>query len=87
MSATTSVLTVASKNNMHMVRVLMESMRQHHPDWHRCLILADRVDGHFDVAQEPFEIVEAESLHIADFAQMAFAYTPLELWIASSRSL
>jgi glycosyltransferase involved in cell wall biosynthesis len=77
-NAATAVFTVASRNYLHFARVLMKSVREYHPEWQRFLVLADRVEGAFDPAAEPFEVIEAEALSIPEFRRLAFQYSQLE---------
>jgi hypothetical protein len=79
MSARVGVFTIASKNYLPYARVLFASLREHHPDFSRHLILCDQPEGYFDPAQEDFEVVLAEDLPIERFRHMAFRYTVLEL--------
>jgi glycosyltransferase involved in cell wall biosynthesis len=76
--------TIVSKNYLPYARVLARSFLQYHPASRFFLLLADRVDGAFDPAQEPFELIEAEglgaeSLGIEGWSDFAFKYTILEL--------
>ena len=59
MTRAAAVCTIAAKNYLPFVRVLMASVRIHHPQFRRVLILADRVDGYFDPSQEDFEVIES----------------------------
>lgn len=72
--------TIVAKNFLPFARVLARSVAEHHPDSRLFVLLADRIDDHFDPAAEPFEVIEAERLdNIESFAPMAFQYTVLEL--------
>ena len=44
----TAVFTIIAKNYLAHARVLMHSIKEHHPEWRRFVILADRVDECFD---------------------------------------
>jgi Glycosyl transferases group 1 len=75
----TAVFTIAAKNYLHYARVLMRSVERVSPGFDRYLLLADRIDGAFDPASEPFRVVEAETLSIPDVRRFTFRYTILEL--------
>ena len=59
-----AVGTIVAKNFLSFARVLGWSLRQHHPDVPFFVVLADQVDGRFDPAAEPFEVVPLEHLGI-----------------------
>jgi glycosyltransferase involved in cell wall biosynthesis len=71
--------TIVAKNYLAQARVLMESVRKHHPHAVPIVFLADRADGCFDAAQEPFEVVTSEALELPDPRWFHFKYTVLEL--------
>jgi glycosyltransferase involved in cell wall biosynthesis len=71
--------TIVSKNYLPFARVLARSFLRHHPGSRFVVCLVDRIDGAFDPAGEPFEVVEAETLPIEDFTDFCFKYTILEL--------
>jgi len=73
-----AIFTIASSNYLAYVRLLMQSLRQYHPDVDRHLILADEADGRCDTEAELYEITEARSIGIDDFMQMAFRYDIME---------
>src|SRR6185369_9268641 len=75
----TAVFTVVAKNYLAHARALMASLAAVHPDWHRMVVLADRVDGHFNAAAEPFEVSEAAALPLPDRQHFLFRYTLVEL--------
>ncbi len=75
----TAVCTIVAKNYLHFARTLMASMTEVHPDWEQFVLLADRNDGYFDAAQEPFRVVEIADLDIPDAKKVLFRYTILEL--------
>ena len=81
------VFTIASKNYLAYVRVLMRSVAQAQPDYARYMCLADTVDGCFDPAQEPFKIVQADRLGIAGFDDMALRYDIMEFNTAVKPSM
>jgi glycosyltransferase involved in cell wall biosynthesis len=72
--------TIVSKNYLPFARVWARSLAAQHPEAQLFVLLVDRVDGCFDPAAEPFELVEVEALeNIPDFRAFAFKYTVLEL--------
>jgi hypothetical protein len=74
-----TICTIIAKNYLAQARCLAESFYAQHPDGRMFVLLVDQPDGHFDVADEPFTIVDLHKLAIPSFAQMAFRYTVLEL--------
>jgi glycosyltransferase involved in cell wall biosynthesis len=74
-----AVFTIVSKNYLHFARTLMASVATTNPHWERWVLLADRVDGHFDAAGEPFQVVEASQLSIPELRKVCFRYTIYEL--------
>jgi hypothetical protein len=75
----TCLFTIASKNYLSKVRVLLSSVRKQHPQWQLFLVLCDRVDGYFNPEEEDFHTITAEELPIDRFLEMAFKYNCLEL--------
>jgi glycosyltransferase involved in cell wall biosynthesis len=72
--------TIVSKNYLPFARVWARSLAAQHPEAQLFVLLVDRVDGRFDPAAEPFELVEVEALgNVPDFQAFAFKYTVLEL--------
>ena len=82
MSGSRTVLhacTIVSKNYLSYARVLARSFLDHHPGGRFFVLLVDRIDGRFDAAAEPFELVEVENLEtILDVKALLFKYTVLE---------
>ncbi len=72
------IFTIASKNYLPYVRVLMKSVEAVHPEYHRMLCLADRVNHYFDPEDDNFEVIQAEDLGIPNFHDMAFRYDIME---------
>jgi glycosyltransferase involved in cell wall biosynthesis len=73
------VFTIASKNYLPQVRLLFSSLREHHPQFARCLILCDEAEGVGDLAGKIFEVLPADQLPIKKFRHMAFKYKVVEL--------
>lgn len=72
------VFTIASKNYLAYVRVIMESVAQIHPEYKLFFCLADRVDGCFDPQKEPYTIVEVDQLGIPNFSDLTLRYDIME---------
>ena len=82
MTGSASVLhacTIVSKNYLSYARVLARSFLDHHPGGRFFVLLVDRLDGYFDPAEEPFELIELEALgNLPDVKALLFKYTVLE---------
>src|SRR5689334_10005691 len=78
-----AVGTIVAKNFLSYARVLAASLRQHHPDIPFFVVLADEVDGMFDPALEPFEVIPLADLGIQRARHMCFWYDRAELSIVS----
>lgn len=74
-----AVFTIAAKNYLPCVRVLMESMRRWHPELSRIVILVDQVDDYFDPSEEDFELILSTELNLPNSDWFHFKYTILEL--------
>jgi hypothetical protein len=72
--------TVATKPYLPAARVLARSIHRHHPNALFLVLLADRVDGYFDPATEPFSMITLDDLDDAEaIGRMTFYYSPFEL--------
>ncbi len=76
--ASISVFTIAAKNYLAYVRVLLDSIRRLHPEYKLFLCLADRVDGRFEPKDEGYSIVTAEDLRIPNFVDFSLRYDIME---------
>lgn len=76
--ASIGVFTIASKNYLAYVRVLLESVARIHPEYKLFLCLADRVDNHFDPSKEPYSVVLADQIGIPGFADFTLRYDIME---------
>jgi Lipopolysaccharide biosynthesis proteins, LPS:glycosyltransferases len=74
-----AVCTIVAKNYLAQARVLMESVRLSNPDLLRIVVLVDRIDGYFDPAKEPFDLILSEDLAIPRSRWFHFKYPVLEL--------
>jgi len=74
-----TICTIVSANYLPYARVLGSSVREYHPDARFVVLLVDRVDGRFEPADEPFELIEVEGLPtLDDPLSYLFKYTVLE---------
>ncbi len=73
-----ALFTIASKNYLAYVRVLLRSVAAVHPEFALYLCLVDTLDGEFDPAGEGYTVVPAEQLGIAHFEDMALRYDIME---------
>ena len=78
------ICTIITKSYLAHARALAESIREHNPGLPPLLVLlADRVDGYFDPANEPFQMIQLEDLADQQAVQeMSFYYTPFEFCCA-----
>ena len=76
--------TIAAKRHLSLARVLATSFREYHPDIPFFVILADEVDGYFDPAQEPFELVRLSEVGLPNFPRVLFQYRQQELTYAAT---
>lgn len=65
-------------------RVVARSFRDHHPDAPFFVLLADEIDGYFDPAEEPFELLFLRDLDIPDPAQFRFRHPQQRLSYAAT---
>ena len=74
------VFTSAAFNYIPKVRMLFQSLRQLHPEWHLHLALADELRPNVDLSQEPFdEVWAAADLNIPGWRGWAYCHTIVEL--------
>jgi len=75
-----AVCTVMSKNYLSFARVFTKSFLKHNPDIKVFALLVDRVEGYFDPAKEPFEMILVEELdNIPNPSHLFFKYNIIEL--------
>ena len=70
----TAAATIVAKPYLSHARLLARSFGEHHPEIPFFGLLADEVDGRFDPAAEPFELVELDALDLDDGAGLRFRY-------------
>ena len=78
----TTICTIVAKNYLAYARTLAESFHSYHPGGRVFVLVVDQPDGYFDPVHEPFTVVTCAGLGIANFDQMRFRYTVLELCTA-----
>ncbi len=80
--STVGFLTIIARNYLPQARVLMASVAEHHPGSPRLVVLADEVNGCFDLSREPFRMIPSTELDLPDAAWFHFRYNTLELTTA-----
>lgn len=74
------VCTVVTKPHFAQARVLARTLAASNPSAQLYVLLADKLDGAFDPAQEPFKVISLDQLGYPEFVHaMCFYYTPFEL--------
>jgi hypothetical protein len=76
--------TVVAKPELALARVVASSFTAQHPEIPFVVALTDRVDGCFDPAAEPFELLEVASLPFAGNADLRFRYHRHQLSYAAT---
>lgn len=75
--------TIITKKYLPYARTLADSLSEHNPDVKLYVLLADKVDGHFDPSLEAFDFIYLEDLSDQEAIQrMCFYYTAFELCCA-----
>jgi hypothetical protein len=83
-SSPIAACTIVAKSYIAFARVLACSFRQHHPEIPFFLLLADEVDGWFDPACEPFQMLRLSELEIARLERFRFQYAQQTLSYAAT---
>ncbi|HEY6044794.1 MAG TPA: glycosyl transferase [Nitrosospira sp.] len=74
------VFTSAAFNYIPKVRMLFQSIREHHPEWKLHLALADELRPEIDLSAEPFDdVMSISTLDIPSWRGWAFCHTIVEL--------
>lgn len=76
--------TIAAKSMLASARVVARSFKDHHPDTPFFVLLSDEIDGCFDPAQEPFELVFLRDLDIPEPARFRFSHPQQRLSYAAT---
>lgn len=82
-----ALFTIASKNYLAYVRVLLKSVAAVHPDFKLYLCLADEAAPELDPRGEPYDVVQADALGIRAFDDMKVRYDIMELNTAVKPSM
>lgn len=73
------VCTIVSANYLGYAKTLMASMQETNPEFDRKVLLVDKVNGRFDPDAFNFELIEADSIGIDGFEEMAFRFGIMEM--------
>lgn len=74
------VFTSAAFNYIPKVRMLFQSLRELHPEWHLHLALADELRPNINLSQEPFdEVLSLADLNIPNWRSWAYCHSIVEL--------
>ena len=80
---TTHIFTSCTNNYLPLARILAQSLKQFHPDFHFHLVLCDRIQESFKIEEEDFDnIITLEDLEIPDFQRWLFKHSVVELCTA-----
>jgi len=77
-SRSVTLFTIASKNYLAYVRVLLASVAAVHPEYRLVLCLADHAAPELKAGSEPFEVVQADAIGIPSFDDMVLRYDIME---------
>ncbi|MEK8131081.1 glycosyltransferase [Paenibacillus filicis] len=75
----TAVFTIVSKNYLAFARTLMDSVKNHHPEWEQFVLLVDEPDGVFNYDNEKFQVKFMADINLPNFKKFVFRYNILEL--------
>lgn len=70
----TLVASIAAKNYLPRVRVLANSLREHHPELRLQVLLVDELAGELDPATEPYDLLPFARLGMTEQRQFCFRY-------------
>jgi SAM-dependent methyltransferase/glycosyltransferase involved in cell wall biosynthesis len=73
------ICTVIAKNYVAHARVLADSFREYHPEGRISVLLVDDHDGYIDPDQEPFDLIDIDSIGLDERDRMAASYNVTEL--------
>lgn len=76
--------TIAAKSTIALARVVARSFAEHHPGTPFFVLLADEVDGYFDPAKEPYELVSLSDLDVPQPARFRFGLAQQPLTYAAT---
>jgi hypothetical protein len=75
---------VAAKTTLALARVVARSFAQHHPGARFFVLLADEVDGYFDPAHEPYELLYLSELDVPEPIRFRFGLAQQPLSYAAT---
>lgn len=76
------VCTLITKNRLAYARVLARSVAEHHPGTRLTVLVVDPIDGAFDPAQEPFDVLSLQDVAVPGVWELAVRYDAFELAMA-----
>src|SRR6476659_6466873 len=79
--------TIAAKTRLPSARVVARSFAEHHPGVPFFVLLADEVEGCFDPADEPYDLLELDALDLPDLRARCFRYEREQLSYALTPTL
>ena len=81
--ANTHIFTSCTNNYLPLARVLAQSLKKFHPDFHLHLVLCDQIHESFDIKNEDFDdVITLEELEIPDLQRWLFKHSVVELCTA-----
>ncbi len=84
---TWAACTIAAKARLPSARVVATSFAEHHPGVPFFVLLADEVEGCFDPAAEPYELIGLDALALPDLRTRCFRYEREQLSYALTPTL
>lgn len=73
-----AICTICAKNYLAQAITLGKSIKKYHPEIHFFIVLSDVLDKDFNQSSVEFKIIEANSIGIENFDEMAFKYDVIE---------
>jgi glycosyltransferase involved in cell wall biosynthesis/SAM-dependent methyltransferase len=73
------ICTIIAKNYIGHARVLAESFYEHHPDGRMSVLVIDDFDRYIEPSDEPFDLIDIDSIGLDERDRMAASYNVTEL--------
>lgn len=73
-----AICTIVAKNYLAAAKTLGDSIKKSNPDMEFHILLSDEFDGYIKTEEENYSILEARSLNIPNFDEMAYKYNVIE---------
>ena len=73
------ICTIIAKNYIGHARVLAESFYEHHPDGRMSVLVIDDFSRYIEPSDEPFDLIDIDSIGLDDRDRMAASYNVTEL--------